>query len=145
MKSLWKRFHAALVMGLLWGGAGALGGGLIELIMNILPGSDLFLGVDIWPAVLAIPGFLGGVVFSLVLWAVEGRRRFDELTLSRFAVMGSIVGFVLGVVLGIPVIATFVGSAIAGLSAMGSLVLARRAEARERLGRGGEAPRIGHE
>ena len=56
---------------------------------RILPGSDLFLGVDMWPAALAIPGFLAGIVFSLLVWTVEGRRRFEELTLPRCAACGS--------------------------------------------------------
>jgi hypothetical protein len=37
-------------------------------------------------------GFLAGVTFSGVLGLVEGRRRFDELSLPRFAVWGGVGG-----------------------------------------------------
>jgi hypothetical protein len=120
-------------MGLLWAAAGAVGGGIIEAILNVLPGSDLFLGVDMWPAELAIPGFLGGVVFSMVLWAMEGRRRFAELTLPRFAVWGAMVGLLLGAALGLPLVAIVPVTLISSGSAAGSLALARRAQKRDEI------------
>jgi hypothetical protein len=52
---------------------------------------------DIWPAVLAIPGFIGGVVFSALLRIAEGRRSFDEVSLGRFVIWGVATGLVLGV------------------------------------------------
>ena len=53
--------------------------------------------VDAWPTALAIPGFLGGAVFSAVLRIAEGRRRFDELSLPRFGAWGAVTGLLLGV------------------------------------------------
>jgi FtsH-binding integral membrane protein len=136
MKRWLRRIRGALGMGLLWAAGGALGGLLIELVLNVLPGSDLFLGVDIWPAELAIPGFLGGVAFSMVLWVMEGRREFDELTLPRFALWGAVVGLLLGAVIGLPVAAIASTTLISGASATGSLALARMARKRGVIGDG---------
>ena len=52
---------------------------------------------DVWPTALAIPGFIGGVVFSALLRIAEGRRSFDEVSLARFATWGVVTGLVLGV------------------------------------------------
>jgi peptidoglycan/LPS O-acetylase OafA/YrhL len=51
---------------------------------------------DVWPTALAIPGFLGGVVFSALLWIAEGRRSFDEVPLIRSVMWGVVTGLVLG-------------------------------------------------
>lgn len=126
MTGLWRRLRGALGLGVLWGVGGAVVGGVIEGILNILPGSDLFLGVDIWPAALAIPAFLAGLAFSLVLWLAEGRRSFGDLRLPRVAVWGAIGGLALGASVGLPLVAI---GALAGTSAVcaaGSLALARR-------------------
>src|SRR3546814_16697516 len=64
----------ALGIGFLWAIGGAFVGGAIELVLNILPGPDLFLGVDIWPAALAIPAFFAGLAFAVVLTITAGRR-----------------------------------------------------------------------
>ena len=45
---------------------------------------------------LGIPGFFGGVIFSMMLGMAEGRRRFDELSLVRFGVWGAVTGVLLG-------------------------------------------------
>jgi hypothetical protein len=52
---------------------------------------------DVWPTVLAIPGFIGGIVFSALLWIAEGGRRFDEVPFSRMLAWGVATGLVLGV------------------------------------------------
>lgn len=101
---------------------------------------------DIWPAVLGIPGFFGGVAFSVVLGIAAGRRRFDELSLPRFAAWGAVAGLLLGTLpfaLGdssgaMPLwrlIAVVFGSTtlLCTVSATGTLVLARMAEDRELL------------
>ncbi len=94
-----------------------------------------------WPQTLAIPGFLGGAVFSVVLWIANGRRRFDELSLSRFGALGAVTGLLLGAL----VVAAGAGSGalplglravviiapvtlMSALSAAGSLALARMAK-----------------
>lgn len=133
---IWRRIRAALGIGLLWGAGGALVGGVIELALNILHGSDLFLGVDIWPAALAIPGFILGVTFSGALWLVEGRRGFEELTLPRLALLGALGGLALGTLVGLPVGGIAALALYGGSSAAGSLALARRGNPPEQIGPG---------
>ena len=136
MKRLWTRVRAAVMMGLIWGAAGALGGFAIELILNILPGPDDWLGVDMWPAVLAIPSFVGGVLFSVLVSITERKRRFEELSFSRFGLWGAITGTVIGFLLGLPVALLAPMAIVGGASAATSLALARVGEKRESLPRG---------
>jgi hypothetical protein len=99
-----------------------------------------------FPLFFALLGFLAGVTFSGVLGIVEGRRRFDQMSLPRFAAWGAVGGLLLS---GIFVLAAALGGdttplehlvllgpvfALSGAgSAAGSLALARRAEERELL------------
>jgi hypothetical protein len=140
MSNVWRRLRGALGLGLLWGAGGVLVGGVIELILNILPGPDLFLGVDIWPIALGLPLFLAGLLFSLVLWMTERRRRFDELKLPKFAALGVLGGVALGGLVGVPVAGIVVLGALSGTWAAGSLALARRAEGATPLPPGGTPP-----
>ena len=139
MKRVLRRLRGALGMGLVWGIGGALIGGLIEAILNVLPGPDLFLGVDMWPAALAIPAFLAGVLFSMVLWVTEGRRTFEELRLRRFALWGGAVGLGLGVITGLPVVALLPVTLVCSSFAAGSLAIARSGRKREAVGAGAHA------
>ena len=96
---------------------------------------------------LAGAGFVGGVAFSVALGTTEGRRRFYEMSLPRFAAWGAGVGLLLSMAFGgagwPP---TETGSLFVGIvtlmgagSAAGSLALARMAEDRELLEAGEEA------
>lgn len=75
MKRWLRRIRGPVGMVLAWTATGVLVGALIELANNIVPGG-LPLGslVDVWPPVLAIVGFLGGVVYSSVLGFAGSRR-----------------------------------------------------------------------
>lgn len=134
MNRFFRRLRGALGLGLLWGLGGAVAGGVIEGVLNLLPGSDLLLGVDMWPAALAIPAFLAGIVFSIVLAIVERRRSFDELKLPRLALWGAIGGLLLGAIVGLPFAVIAALSLTSGASAAGSLALARRARKPELIG-----------
>ena len=138
MKNWFRRVRAALAMGLTWAvGWGVIGGTVME---GIVDRDGRFL--DMWPQALAIPGFLLGVLFSIVLLLAERRRRFDDLSLPRFAALGAVAGAVLGgltlaagVFPGVtPLLrAAFVIGPLAVLSAAsaaGTLVLARRGSKR---------------
>ena len=92
MKPWTKRLRGALGMGATWAVAWGLVGGLIMEGLVDRDGRIL----DMWPQALAIPGFLCGVAFSVVLGIAARRRRFDELSLPRFAVWGAIAGGALG-------------------------------------------------
>jgi hypothetical protein len=135
-----RRIRGAFGMGLLWAVGGAGVGGLIELLDNVLPGGfAMASAVDMWPQTLAIPSFLGGVVFAVVLGIAGGRRRFDELSLPQFAAWGAVAGLLLGGLgmwIGAPVLFLAITTLWSAGAAAGSLALARRTEDRELLAAG---------
>jgi hypothetical protein len=100
----------------------------------------------LFPLFFGLLGFLAGATFSGILGVLGRRRRFDEMSLPRFAGWGALGGLV---VCGIVAVAAGPGAnlavvgpvfAMAGaISASGTLALARRAEKRELLGPGAEA------
>lgn len=67
-------------------------GGLTELLLD--PDGEV---MDVWPVELAIPGFVGGVVFAALLVFAERRRSFDEVPFPRFALWGVVTGLAVGV------------------------------------------------
>jgi hypothetical protein len=129
-------------MGLTWAVVWGPVGVLIGMIVDPDGSMD-----EMWVAVGAYPGFLGGVVFSAVLGIAARRRRIDELSLSRVAAWGAAAGLLVGALpfavgtasgelplwlLGGVVVGSI--TLLSGVSAAGSLALARMAERRERLG-----------
>jgi hypothetical protein len=131
-----KRIRGAVGMGLTWALVWAPVAVLIGLAIDPDGSMD-----EMWPAIGAYPGFLGGVVFSVVLAIAARRRRLDELSLPRVAAWGAFAGLLVGALpfmIGestseIPVwmLAGVVIGSITGLSAAsaaGSLALARMAE-----------------
>jgi hypothetical protein len=131
-------------MGLTWALAWFGAGMIMMLGLLLLTGST---GADVpYPLGFGAIGFVGGVAFSGVLGLVEGRRRFDQMSLPRFAGWGAMGGFLLSVIFVAAVSLTegpaflsnlvFLGPifAVAGAGcATGTLALARRAEDRELL------------
>ena len=92
MSKVLRSLRGALGMGVLWAAAWAIvGGGIMEGIVD--PRGEI---LDMWPQTLAIPGFISGVVFFAMLRIAEGRTRFDELSLRRFAGLGAVTGLLLG-------------------------------------------------
>ena len=75
MQNWLRRIRGPVEMVLAWTVAGALGGALIEWGNDAVSG-DLPLGslVDVWPPVLALVGFLGGVVYAAGRGFVASRR-----------------------------------------------------------------------
>ena len=95
--STWaRRLRGALGMGLLWALGWGFVGGLIELTWNIWPGFPLGPWMDMWIQGLAIPGFVGGVLFALILGITEHHRKYEELSTSRFVAWGGLAGVLLG-------------------------------------------------
>ena len=152
------RVRGAVGMGLTWAVGWAVAGVMIGAASNVtpwLPWDSFFQVFDAPLTMLAIPGFIAGTLFSAVLGVAGRRRRFDELSLPRFAAWGALGGLLLSLV---PVIVVITGlasaegsrhgmweitGAIAGpfillsaASAAGSLLLARRAQRRDVIGDG---------
>lgn len=132
----------AVGMGLVWAVGWAFAGVLIGIATGFLPdGHSLRTLVDPWLA-LATPGFVGGVLFTVVLRVAEGHRSFVELSLLRAGTWGAVTGLLLGVVpftplgtptdafplwlLGVGIIGTT--TLLSTVSATGSLSLARVAD-----------------
>ena len=141
MKRWLRRLRGAIGLGLTWAVAGFGGGMVIELVWNVWPGFPLGPMADIWPMALAVPGFMGGAAFSAVLGIAGRNRRFDELSLPRFAAWGALGGVALGgllmaIGLGAAVPSLLVRSALimgplalgTAVAASGSLLVARLAE-----------------
>lgn len=95
MGSWIKRIRGAIGVGLTWSVVWGLFGGIVGLVMGF---PEFGLDVAIFFAWRdAAMGFLGGATFATVLRLTEGRRRFDELRLSRFAAWGGLGGGLIGI------------------------------------------------
>ena len=144
-----RRVRGAIGMGLTWGAAW-LGAGLVIMLgFLLMTGST---GADVpYPLGFGALGFLAGTTFSGVLGLVEGRRRFDQMSLPRFTGWGAVGGLLLSTMFVATVSLvedpTFIrnlpllGAVFSGAGAAcagGALMLARRAE-RQML-EAGEAP-----
>ncbi len=95
MKKWLKRIRGAVGMGLTWAAAW-FGAGVIFLSALVVFGAPP-VGTGLAEVVfnsvlLAVAGFIGGAAFSGVLGIAEGRRRFDEMSLPRFAGWGAVGG-----------------------------------------------------
>lgn len=152
MREWQRRIRGAVGMGLSWAAGWAPLGAILGFF-TLSTGVAAFGSAPVWLAVtsafLAASGFLCGVAFSTVLGITEGRRRFDQMSLPRFAGLGAVGGFLVGGLLvtlsvswgGAPSLLDFlVNMGVVGLlgagSSAGSLALARRAEGGEALGDG---------
>lgn len=137
-----RRVRAAVGMGLIWGFAWSAVGAFLARVVGV--DTDLPL-----PLLFAPLGFITGVIFSVVLVAIEGRRGFLRTSVSRFAGWGALSGALLtGIIVAG---AALRGDAILGelltfgppltiagaLCAAGSVAIAKRAERRELVGHGG--------
>lgn len=144
MKKWLRRIRGAIGMGLTWAAAWFGAGMILLLGLLLLTGST---GADVpYPLGFGAFGFVAGVTFSGVLGLLEGRRRFDQMSLPRFAGWGAVGGlllsavFVLAVALSegpafiwnLVVLGPVFSLAGAGCAA-GTLTLARKAVDRELL------------
>ena len=136
MKKWLRRTRGAIGVGLTWAAAWGGAGTIVMLGFLLVTGSRPDAP---FPLMFGAFGFLAGVIFSGVLGLVEGRRRFDQMSLPRFAGWGAVGGLLLSGIwarvasLGWgDVLAITPAFAIAcAACASGSLALARRAERRE--------------
>jgi len=129
MEKWLRRVRGAIGMGVAWGLAWSAGGALARWVFGIETDAPL-------PLLFGLLGFIAGATFSVLLALIERRRRFDQMSLPRFASLGAAGGIVLSaLVAGVMSLgwgeALALASALAvacGGSAAGSLVMARRAE-----------------
>jgi O-antigen/teichoic acid export membrane protein len=92
-----------------------------------------------FPLVFGVLGFIAGVIFSVLLALVEGRRRLDEISLRRVAGWGAMGGLLLSALFAkaasldwgdvLAIAPTF--ALASAVCASGSLALARRAVRRQ--------------
>ena len=139
MKRWLKRIRGVLGTALTWAVAWSGVGVVLGLVGGVVaPGA---VSVVDWVVTLVGVfgplGFVGGVVFSTVLGIAEGRRRFDQMSLTRFAAWGAVGAFLVSafLVLGDSSLLGFdkvlliaVMTLLGAGSAAGSLALARKAD-----------------
>ena len=135
-----RRIRGAIGMGLIWAVAWAPIGLLIGEIVDPDGSMD-----EPWMLVGTLPGFIGGVIFSVVLGIAARSRKFDQLSISRFGAWGAVAGLLVGMlpfVLGsanpalptwLPFVVTGSITGMSAVSAAGSLALARMAKKRALL------------
>jgi len=137
MRKWLRRIRGAIGMGLTWAAAW-FGAGMI-MVLGLLLTTGTRPDVHI-PLLFGVFGLVAGVTFSGALSLFEGRRRFAQMSLLRFAAWGAAAGLLLSAafVLAVAVagdpgflwnpvgLGPIFAAAGAG-SAAGSLVLARRA------------------
>jgi hypothetical protein len=136
MKRWMRRARGALFMGLTWAVVWAVAAVVIGLIVDPDDSMD-----EMWPAIGAYPGFLGGVVFSIMLGVAAGNRSLESLSVRAFAAWGALAGLMVGLIpfvigdpssdvplwqLGVGVVGSI--TVLSAASAAGSLALARRGE-----------------
>jgi hypothetical protein len=145
VKKWLRRIRGAIGMGLTWAIAW-FGAGLVLLLIVGFGAADVP-----FPLGFGLLGFLAGVTFSGVLGIVEGRRRFDQMSLPRFALWGGVGGLLFSgifvVAAGLRADVLLVLGPVFALSgagcAAGSLALARMAEDRELLDASGDVTEAG--
>ena len=130
MKKLLGKLRAAIGIGLTWAFTWFAAG----MVLLLIVGPD---AADVpFPLFFGLLGFLSGVTLAGVLGLTEGRRRFDQMSMPRFAVWGGLgaasLAAVFSALTGLGIGAFTLLGPIFGLSgaacAAGTLAVARMAE-----------------
>jgi len=132
MRKWLRRIRGAIGMGFTWGAAWA-GAGFVLAVMTRFEADAPF------PLIFGVLGFFAGITFSAFLALTEGRRRFDQMSLPRFAAWGATGGVLLSAVfakaaslgLGDALLIAPTFALASAVCASGSLALARRVVSRE--------------
>ena len=126
-----RRVRGAIGIGVVWALAWGAVGGVPRWVFGFNTDAPL-------PLIFGVLGFIAGITFAALLALAEGRRRFDQMSLSRFAGWGALGGILLSALFAraaslspgdVLVIAPTFALASAAC-ACGSLALARRATRR---------------
>ncbi|MDQ6636032.1 MAG: hypothetical protein M3Z10_14870 [Gemmatimonadota bacterium] len=132
MRKWLRRIRGAIGIGFTWAAAWFVAG----LVPRWVFGSN----ADVpFPLVFGVLGFIAGVTFSGLLVLTEGRRRFDQISLPRFATWGAMGGLLLSALFAkaaslgwgdvLAIAPTF--ALASAVCASGSLAVARRAGSRQ--------------
>jgi hypothetical protein len=129
MSKLLRRVRGAIGMGVGWGAAWSLAGGIPRWLFGFNTDAP-------FPIIFGVLGFIAGVIFFALLVLTERRRTFDQLSLPRFAAWGGFGGLLLSAIfarmasLGAADVLMVAPAFIAACAvcASGSLALARRGE-----------------
>jgi len=132
MRKWLRRIRGAIGMGFIWAFAWSAAGLVPRLVFGFKADAP-------FPIVFGALGFLAGVTFSGVLMLTEGRRRFDQMSLPRFAGWGAAGGLLLSALFakaaslgwGDVVVVAPTFALASAVCASGSLALARRAVRRD--------------
>lgn len=132
MRKWLRRIRGAIGMGFTWGAAWSIAGMVPRWVLGFNPDAP-------FPLVFGVLGVFAGVTFSGLVVLTEGSRRFDQISLPRFAGWGAMGGLLLSALFAkaaslgwgdlLAIAPTFaVASAVC---ATGSLAVARRAVRQE--------------
>lgn len=132
MRKWLRRVRGAIGMGITWGVVWSAVGTVPRWVLGFNPDAP-------FPIIFGVLGFVAGVTFSGLLALTEGRRRFDEMSLPRFAGWGAVGGLLLSAFfakvaslgLGDVLMIAPAFAVACAACASGSLALARRAVSRE--------------
>jgi hypothetical protein len=91
MQKWLRRVRGAIGMGLAWGAAWAVAGSIPRWVLGFNPDAP-------FPIIFGLLGFVAGVTFSGLVVLTAGRRKFDEISLPRFAGWGAMGGLLLSAV-----------------------------------------------
>ena len=116
MKNWTSGIRGAVLITVLWVIGWGLGfGGIMELVD---PDGKI---EDTWPTVLAVPGLIGGIIFSAIMLIAERRSSFDQVPLFHFALWGALSGVCLGL-LSIPAEVGDVSPGALGMIGIGAVL-----------------------
>ena len=127
-----RRIRGAIGMGFIWGAAWSGAGIVVAAAFRFHADAP-------FPLIFGVLGFIAGIIFSAFLALTAGRRRFDQMSLPRFAGWGAMGGMLLSALFAnaasldwgdvLAITPTF--ALACAVCASGSLAVARRAERRE--------------
>jgi hypothetical protein len=134
MRTWLGRIRGAIGMGVTWAVAWSVAGAVPRWVFGVVTDAPL-------PIVFGVFGFVAGVVFSAVLALTERRRRFDQLSLPRFAGWGALGGLLASALFakiaslgwGDVLALTSTVATASAVCAAGSLAIAQRSARRDLL------------
>lgn len=136
MRKWLRRIRGAIGMGFTWAAAWSVAGLVPRWLFGFNPDAP-------FPLIFGVLGFIAGITFSGLLFLAEGRRRFDQMSLPRFAGWGAMGGLLLSALFAraaslgwgdvMAIAPTF--ALASAVCAAGSLAVARRTVSRGLPGR----------